>query len=51
MIIINPAAAHLVKNPSKRAVAPSGSTIERSLVVNNMNADMPSGAPDQNGNL
>lgn len=51
MIITSPADAHLVKNPSKSAVAPSGSAIERTLVVNSRNAEMPWGAPDQKGNL
>jgi hypothetical protein len=49
--MINPAAAHLVKNPRRTAVAPSGSAIERSFVVNNKNEDIPSGALDQKGNL
>ena len=51
IIIINPIAAHRVKYPISRAVAPNGSAIERSLVVNNIKADIPSGAPDQKGNL
>jgi len=49
--MINPHAAHLVKNPNRTAVAPNGSTIERSLVVNNMNAEVPGGTVDQKGNL
>ncbi|MEI9912014.1 MAG: hypothetical protein WDO71_21635 [Bacteroidota bacterium] len=46
-MMINPTAAHLVKKPKRIAVAPRGSAMERSFVVNSMNADMPSGAADQ----
>jgi len=44
-------ADNLVKKPRRIAVAPSGSAIERSLVVNNMNEEVPGGALDQKGNL
>jgi len=50
-MMINPTAAHLVKNPKRTAVAPSGSAIERNLVVNSKNGEMPSGAWDQKGNF
>ncbi len=50
-MMINPTDANLVKNPMSTAVAPSGSAMERSLVVNNMNADVPGGTADQKGNL
>lgn len=50
-IMINPKAANLVKKPRRIAKAPSGSAMERSLVVNNMNEEIPGGALDQKGIL
>ena len=49
--MVNPPAAHLVKNPNNTAVAPNGSTIESNFVVNRRKGDMPGGALDQNGNF
>ena len=50
-IIVNPHADNLIKNARRTAVAPNGSAMVRSLVVNNKNGDRPSGALDQKGNL
>src|SRR5690242_4773068 len=50
-MMINPLAASLVKNPKRTAVAPNGSAIERSFIVNNKKGETLSGALFQKGIL
>jgi len=49
--MINPTDANLVKKPINTAVAPNGSAIDRSRVVNSIKGEMPSGACDQKANF